>query len=172
MDEGAYLCLVLYAALLQVNHNQSLEDPAPVAAPFASAQLQSTARRRLTAVPPGLDSIPHHRTTASNLTTAHAWGSANHAAMAELVLDPADRAAMAELMLDSSSSLNRRLTPGSRSLLAAEEVAVAADLWFGYDVQYRPHDVERAYGNWTPRYVGLRNQVLGGLYFQQVIYNH
>lgn len=79
-------------------------------------------------------------------------------------------------MLDSPFTTHRRAAPGSRTLLAAhhaanaaQDVALAADLWFGYDVHYQPHHVERTYGNWTPRYVGARNQVLGGLYFQQVL---
>ncbi|KAL0047060.1 hypothetical protein WJX82_005420 [Trebouxia sp. C0006] len=78
-----------------VNHNQSLESPSPVTAPFASATAQS--------------------------------------------------------------------------LLAADgdENATSVDLWFGYDVHYRAQPVQSNSGNFTPRYVGLRNQVLGGLYFQQ-----
>lgn len=41
-------------------------------------------------------------------------------------------------------------------------------LWFGYDVQHRPEQSVSNYGNFTPRYIGGHNQVLGGLYIQQV----
>lgn len=44
---------------------------------------------------------------------------------------------------------------------------VTAGLWYGYDVQYRPEQSVVNYGNFTPRYLGGRNQVMGGLYFQQ-----
>jgi len=78
---------------------------------------------------------------------------------------------MAELMMDAPcDATTRKLVPGSRSLLAADgdENTTSVDVWFGYDVHYRPQPVQSNYGNFTPRYVGLRNQVLGGLYFQQV----
>lgn len=45
---------------------------------------------------------------------------------------------------------------------------VTAELWYGYDVQYRPQQSVSQCGNFTPRYLAGRNQVLGGLYFQQV----
>lgn len=72
---------------------------------------------------------------------------------------------MTELMVDSKAGL-RKLGP-ARGLLSAEE-AEFADLWFGYDVHYRSRLVRRGYGSFAPRYLGSRNQVLGGLYFQQV----
>ena len=78
---------------------------------------------------------------------------------------------MAELTMDAPDTANpRKLRPGARSLLAADDnqTAASVDLWFGYDVRYRPQPVQSTSGNHTPRYVGLRNQVLGGLYFQQV----
>ncbi|KAL0029268.1 hypothetical protein WJX79_006326 [Trebouxia sp. C0005] len=135
-----------------VNHNQSLELPSPVTAPFASATVQSTSRRRLTALP-SLEGL------ASNTTTRQAHIPDTHVLMAELMIDaPHD-------------ATTRKLVPGSRSLLAAdgEENATSVDLWFGYDVHYRPQPVQSNYGNFTPRYIGLRNQVLGGLYFQQTL---
>ena len=76
-----------------------------------------------------------------------------------------DSVMMAELMMDSAAG-SRKLGP-ARSLLS-DETAASLDLWFGYDVHYRSRPVERTYGNFTPRYMGSRNQVLGGLYFQQV----
>ena len=107
---------------MQVNHDQSLELPAPSAAPFASAPVQSTSRRRLTAMPSLEPDVPHD-------ANAH-----------------------------------------QRSLLGAvdTEIEASGKLWFGYDVKYRPQPIQRTYGNFTPRYVGLRNQVLGGLLLQQV----
>ena len=75
---------------------------------------------------------------------------------------------MAELMMDSTAG-PRKLGP-ARSLLS-DETAASVDLWFGYDVHYKSHPSQRTYGNITPRYVGSRNQVLGGLYFQQVSKN-
>ncbi len=106
---------------MQVHHNQSLELPAPSAAPFASAPVQSTSRRRLIAMPSLEPDVPHD-------ANAH-----------------------------------------QRSLLGAvdTEVEASGEPWFGYDVKYKPQ-IQRTYGNFTPRYVGLRNQVLGGLLLQQV----
>ncbi len=137
---------------MQVNHNQSLESPSPVTAPFGSATVQSTTRRRLTALP-SLEGL------ATNTTTRQAHIPEAHVLMAELMMDaPHD------------ATTTRKLVPGSRSLLAADgdQNATSVDLWFGYDVRYRPQPVQSNSGNFTPRYVGLRNQVLGGLYFQQV----
>lgn len=137
---------------MQVNHNQSLESPSPTTAPFASATVQSTSRRRLAATP--VHNSPEH---AAPITAA---------ALADM---PGPHVVMANLMMDApQDSTTRKLRPGSRSLATADEVAVSADLWFGYDVHCRPQPVQRNSGNFTPRYVGLRNQVLGGLYFQQV----
>ena len=76
---------------------------------------------------------------------------------------------MSELMMDSKAGL-RKLGP-ARGLLAAEAEA-SVDLWFGYDVHYHSRPVQRGYGSFAPRYVGSRNQVLGGLYFQQVHAQH
>lgn len=84
---------------------------------------------------------------------------------------PAAQVLMAELTMDAPYDANtRKLRPGARSLLAADDnqTAASVDLWFGYDVRYRPQPMQSTSGNYTPRYVGLRNQVLGGLYFQQV----
>ena len=72
-----------------------------------------------------------------------------------------------QLVMDIPGSSLRKHGPGARSLLAVEDSA-SVNLWFGYDVHYKAHPVQRNYGNFTPRYVALRNQVLGGLYFQQV----
>ena len=79
---------------------------------------------------------------------------------------------MAELTMHAPYSANTRKL-GAGSLLAADDnqTAASVDLWFGYDVRYRPQPVQSTSGNFTPRYVGLRNQVLGGLYFQQVTDN-
>ena len=76
---------------------------------------------------------------------------------------------MSELMMESKAGL-RKLGP-ARGLLAAEAEA-SVDLWFGYDVHYHSRPVQRGYGSFAPRYVGSRNQVLGGLYFQQVNAQH
>ncbi|KAL0039208.1 hypothetical protein WJX77_011442 [Trebouxia sp. C0004] len=136
----------------KVNHNQSLESPSPVTAPFATSAVQSTSRRRLTALP-SLEGL------VSNTKTPQAHIPGAHVLMAELMIDAPHDATTRKLV-----------PPGSRSLLAAadrDENATSVDLWFGYDVHYRPQPVQSNYGNFTPRYVGLRNQVLGGLYFQQ-----
>ena len=144
---------------MQVNHNQSLESPSPVTAPFASATAQSTSRRRLTALP-SLEGL------ATNTTTCQAHIPDAH------VAHVAFQTLMAELMMEAprDATTTRKPVPGSRSLLAADGDgnATSVDLWFGYDVHYRAQPVQSNSGNFTPRYVGLRNQVLGGLYFQQV----
>ena len=75
-----------------------------------------------------------------------------------------ERAMMSELMIDSKAGL-RKLGP-ARGLLSAEAEA-AVDLWFGYDAHYHSRPAQRDHGSFAPRYVGNRNQVLGGLYFQQ-----
>ena len=72
---------------------------------------------------------------------------------------------MSELLMDSKAGL-RKLSP-ARALLSAEAEA-SVDLWFGHDVHYNSRPFQRTYGTFAPRYVGGRNQVLGGLYFQQV----
>lgn len=86
----------------------------------------------------------------------------------ELFWIPNERAMMSELMMDSNAGLRNLSSAGARALLSSVEAEASADLWFGYDVHYNSRRVQRSYGSFPPRYVGLRNQVLGGLYFQQV----
>ena len=76
-----------------------------------------------------------------------------------------ERVIMSELMMDSKAGL-RKLGP-ARGLLSSAEAEAAVDMWFGYNVHYHSRPTQRNYDSFTPRYVGSRNQVLGGLYLQQ-----
>ena len=164
---------------MQVNHNQSLETPFPTDAITTSPSTQANSGRRLTAA-----SIQtSHKRMSLGRASVHDRTFNEHAIMSELMMDSQaavlthvshkrttlDSASahdmMTELMLDSKAGL-RKLGP-ARGLLSAEEEEFA-DLWFGYDVHYRSRPVQRGYGSFAPRYVGSRNQILGGLYFQQV----
>ncbi|KAL3162410.1 hypothetical protein ABBQ32_010081 [Trebouxia sp. C0010 RCD-2024] len=142
-----------------VNYNQSLETPfandAPTATSTAtpstapSMQMTSGGRRLTTAS----TDIPAKRMTLD--TASEHFRSSN------------ERAVMSELMMDSNAGLRNLSSAGARALLSSFEADASADLWFGYDVRYNSRPVQRSYGSFPPRCVGLRNQVLGGLYFQQ-----
>lgn len=179
---GLYLpltCDVGTSCLMQVNHNQSLETPFPTDAIITSPSTPTPSGRRLTAA----STHTSHKGMSLGRASVHDRTFSEHAIMSELMMDSQaavlthvshkrttlDSASahdmMTELMVDSKAGL-RKLGPARGLLSAAEEEF--ADLWFGYDVHYRSRPVQRDYGSFAPRYVGSRNQVLGGLYFQQV----
>lgn len=73
-------------------------------------------------------------------------------------------------LLSESAPLPRyskNISPISRALLAATS-SVSEDVWYGYNVHHKQQPAPYSHGNYPPRYVGGRNEVLGGLYLQQV----
>ena len=116
-----------------------------------------TSRRHL------LGALPSDCTQASQPSVQpsikHTWDMLDHRVMADVS------------MPSTPSGMDKCFTPASRVLLASENATHTTGpdaRWFGYDVHYRPKQLIQSYGNCTPRYVGLENQVLGGLFFQQV----
>lgn len=133
---------------LQVHHNQSLESPAPLTAPFAQTTVQSTSSRRLMARP-SLEGL----TSSTKIEQVQ---------MLDALIGAKD------LVSDLAHDANvQRPRLHSRFLLTDGGDSAPADLWYGYDVKFRPKQVHHTNGNFTPRYVS-RNLVLGGLYFRQV----
>ena len=148
---------------MQVNHNQSLEFPFPTEATTVSTSSTGS---------PSMQTTSGRRLAAASTQASHTSGmTIDRASAHDRPLN--EHAIMSELMMDSKDGL-RKLGP-ARGLLSAEAEtptpappAPPIDLWFGYDVHYHSRPVQRDNGSFAPRYVGSRNQVLGGLYFQQV----
>ena len=178
---------------MQINHNQSLEVPFPTTPAFAGNQAAS--RRRLLA---SLyeDNINNDQTV--GYIQQQQYKFADHRSMLaneSQVIDSIDNAidAVDNLLrhgIHASSAQNysndnvtglwfgynvsymphETLHEHYNLTLDDGNHTVTAGLWFGYDVQYRPHQSPGNSGNFTSRYIGGRNQVLGGLYFQQVCF--
>ena len=148
-DAGVFIITYLVLLHVQVNQNQSCESVA-LFVPFVS----SKPRRSLTAV-------PQLRSLNYNTSTAQAE------------MHSAD-------MLKTDYTVGVPYKPdthaagtGARSLLAAADGSnvSSANVWFGYDVERRAYTRQVSHEKAWPRYIGMRNQVLGGLYIKQVSLN-
>lgn len=186
------------SVLLQINHNQSLEDQFSTMPAYAGSQ---ASRRHLLSWGHSVaddqkhgklqqqDSLPGHRSVlAGELQDSGALDNATDAldnaagTVKNTVNLPVHvlhhRAPSAQnyssketgLWFGYNVSFSPRETLHEQYNLSHDDSkeTVAPGLWFGYDVHYRLKQSGNKHGKFIPRYIGGRNQVLGGLYFQQV----
>ena len=178
---------------MQINHNQSLEVPFPTTPAFAGNQAAS--RRRLLA---SLyeDNISNDQSF-GYIQQQQQYKFADHRSKLANASQGIDSAANAIDSVDhflhhgihsSAQNYSNNNVTGlwfgyNVSYMPHETLhehynlthddgnqTVTAGLWYGYNVQYRRQPSMSNSGNFTPRYIGGRNQLLGGLYLQEVGY--
>ena len=179
--------------LLQVYHNQSLEDRFLITPAYAGSQ---ASRRHLLSRPyadstahdhiPGYiqqqHGLPTHRLILADeapVVAAPAAGSVEDIVSSAGNVQYGVHSAAAQ----SHSSINGtgvwfgynvtfkpHITLHEQYNLSHDDSnqTVVPGLWYGYDVQYRLQQSGSKLRKFVPRYIAGRNQLLGGLYFQQV----